>query len=116
MALFPTVAAYLLIKAGPQAWLNRILLSNRALVRIGLISFPLYLWHWPLLTFAEIQQGKTPSTGIRLLMLCLSILLAWLTYRFIEQPIRFGALKKHSKHVVIGLCSTLIAAAAPGAS
>ena len=114
-ALFPTVAAYLLIKAGPQAWLNRILLSNRALVRIGLISFPLYLWHWPLLTFAEIQQGKTPSTGIRLLMLCLSILLAWLTYRFIEQPIRFGALKKHSKHVVIGLCSTLIAAAAAGA-
>ena len=91
-ALFPTLAAYLLIKAGPQAWFNQYVLSNRALVWIGLISFPLYLWHWPLLVFAELHEGKTPSVEIRLVMIAVAIGLAWLTYRFVERPIRFGKL------------------------
>ena len=89
-ALFPTLAAYLLIKAGPQAWFNRVVLSNRVLVWVGLISFPLYLWHWPLLVFAELHEGKTPSVAIRLGMMAAAMLLAWLTYRFVERPIRFG--------------------------
>ena len=50
-----------MIAAGSRAWLNRFVLSNRFLVWIGLISFPLYLWHWPLLSFARIMQNETPS-------------------------------------------------------
>jgi peptidoglycan/LPS O-acetylase OafA/YrhL len=110
-ALFPTVAAYLLIKAGPEAWFNRQVLSNRLLVWVGLISFPLYLWHWPLLVFAELHEGKTPSSSIRLGMIAVAILLAWLTYRFVERPIRFGG---KSAKTPIFLCSVLLATALVG--
>jgi len=47
-ALAPTIGAGLLISAGPRAWINRKLMANRVVVFIGLISYPLYLWHWPL--------------------------------------------------------------------
>ena len=89
-ALLPTLGAVLIISAGSQAWLNRVLLSNRILVWFGLISFPLYLWHWPLLSFARIVESETPSRNIRIAAVVISIALAWLTYKFIEQPIRFS--------------------------
>jgi peptidoglycan/LPS O-acetylase OafA/YrhL len=87
-ALVPVVGAWLLIAAGPHAWINRRLLSNKAMVWFGLISFPLYLWHWPLLSFARIMQSETPSVTIRLGAVLLAILLAWLTYRLIERRVR----------------------------
>src|SRR5258707_3234889 len=49
LALLPTTGACLAIAAGPDAWLNRNLLSNPPMTWVGLISYPLYLWHWPLL-------------------------------------------------------------------
>jgi hypothetical protein len=67
-----------------------VLLSNRVLVWFGLISFPLYLWHWPLLSFARIVENETPARHIRIAAVVISIVLAWLTYKFIEKPIRFG--------------------------
>lgn len=87
-ALLPCGGAVLIISAGPSAWVNRKILSNKMLVWFGLISFPLYLWHWPLLTFARIVEGGVPAAGIRLLLVFLSITLAWLTYEWIEKPIR----------------------------
>jgi hypothetical protein len=89
-ALMPTVGAYLTILAGPSAWLNRAVLSNRVLVWFGLISYPLYLWHWPLLAFARNVSGNTPPLPLRASIVAASIVLAWLTYRLIERPIRFG--------------------------
>lgn len=89
-AAIPVAGAMLLIAAGPKAWINRIVLSNRPAVWFGLISFPLYLWHWPLLAFARIIDGETPSWDVRAIVVVLSILLSWLTFRFIEQTIRFG--------------------------
>lgn len=64
-AVLPTLGAVLIISAGAQAWLNRVVLSNRVLVWFGLISFPLYLWHCPLLSFARIVESQTPSREIR---------------------------------------------------
>lgn len=87
-AIVPVLGATLLIASGKNATINRTLLANRFAVWFGLISFPLYLWHWPLLTFARILQGETPSSAIRLLALLFAIFLAWLTYRFIERPVR----------------------------
>ena len=89
-ALLPTLGAALMIAAGSRAWLNRFVLSNRLLVWIGLISFPLYLWHWPLLSFARIMQNETPSPEIRVAALLLSVVLAWLTFVMLEKPIRHG--------------------------
>lgn len=100
-ALLPTLGTFCLIFAGPTAWFNRLVLSNRLLVWVGLISFPLYLWHWPLLTFSRIVESQTPSPLFRLCALALSVLLAWLTYRLIEKPIRTG---ENSRFKIATLC------------
>jgi peptidoglycan/LPS O-acetylase OafA/YrhL len=88
--LLPTVGTALVISA-PQAWINRTLLSVRPLVFIGLISYPLYLWHWVLLTFARIANfdDDLPRSW-RLAAVLVSGVLAWLTYRWVEKPIRFS--------------------------
>src|SRR5215475_399579 len=52
-ALPPVLGAFFIIGAGPQAWLNRAMLANPKLVFVGLISYPLYLWHWPILVIAR---------------------------------------------------------------
>jgi hypothetical protein len=90
-ALVPVLGAMLLILAGPRAWFNRVVLASRPAVAVGLISYPLYLWHWPLLSFARIVEGGTPAAGIRAGAVVLAFVLAWATYRFVEKPIRFGA-------------------------
>jgi peptidoglycan/LPS O-acetylase OafA/YrhL len=87
-AILPTAGAALIIAAGPFAWINKTLLSSRTMVWFGLISFPLYLWHWPLLTFARIMHSDTPSASVRIAAVIASVLLAWLTYRLVERPIR----------------------------
>jgi len=87
-AVVPVLGSVLLIVAGPGAWVNRRLLSNRLLVGFGLISFPLYLWHWPLLAFARIVKDDLPDAGIRLAIVALSVALAMLTYRLLEKRIR----------------------------
>ncbi len=90
-ALFPVTGTYLLILAGPEAWLNRWALSNKVLVWFGLISYPLYLWHWPLLTFARLHFGNVaPPPQLVLALVAASVVLAWLTYQLVEKPIRFG--------------------------
>lgn len=89
-AVIPVLGALLIILAGPEAWINRKILSNKIAVWFGLISFPLYLWHWPLLSFARIVESEVLSRNIRIAVVVLSILLAWLTYKLIERPLRFG--------------------------
>ncbi len=86
----PVMGTALLLAAGPATTINRVLLSNRLMVTIGLISYPLYLWHWPLLSFAENIRGYDLSKLERLLIVLPAFPLAWLTYRFVERPIRFG--------------------------
>lgn len=102
-AVIPVLGAVLIILAGPKAWINQKVLSNRVVVWFGLISFPLYLWHWPILSFAHIVEGGTPSRNIRILVVVLSILLAWLTYRLVERPLRFGKTSKVKVAVLIVL-------------
>jgi peptidoglycan/LPS O-acetylase OafA/YrhL len=89
-ALMPVIGALLLIYAGPGALFNKVLFSNPAMVWVGAISYPLYLWHWPALAFARIVEGATPSVSIRLGAVVLSVFLAWVTFVFIEKPLRFG--------------------------
>lgn len=103
-ALLPTTGAFLLISAGPDAWLNRKVLAHPAFVFVGLISYPLYLWHWPLLSFARIIESDTPSAGVRVAAVVMSIALAWLTYRLVEKPIRASR--------VFAVPATLVAAMA----
>jgi peptidoglycan/LPS O-acetylase OafA/YrhL len=85
-ALPPVIGTMLMIAAGPHATINRYVLSNPVVVSVGLISYPLYLWHWPVLVFWRTATGgKSPDVVLYLLAV---VLLSWLTYRFIELPIR----------------------------
>lgn len=90
LALLPCVGTALVIYAGPSAWLNRVVLSNKAVVAVGLISYPLYLWHWPILTIPRVIEGTELQSEMKLFLLAVSLVLAWATYQYIEKPIRFG--------------------------
>ena len=92
--LLPTIGAFLLISAGSASWFNRHILSNRMMVWVGLISYPLYLWHWPLFSFTNILSGSKPPQFVVMCAVALSFLLAWLTYLFIERPARTSPSKK----------------------
>ena len=111
-ALVPVLGAIMIILAGPKAWLNRKILSNKIIVWFGLISFPLYLWHWPLLSFGRIFYFDTPPLKFRFVAVLLSIGLAWVTMKFIERPLRFG---NRTSLKVFSLSSALIALAFAGA-
>lgn len=106
-AMLPVGGTALFIFAGPQAWINRFIFSSKPMVGIGLISYPLYLWHWPLLSFAHITEMGAPSVYFRLGAVLLAFVLAYMTYVFVEKPIRFGAKKKRS--TVFLVCAVSLA-------
>lgn len=90
-ALMPTVGAFLIINAGPDTWLSRHFLSKPKMVWMGLISYPLYLWHWPIFSFIHIVIFKEKiNPAIFVLAIVFSIFFAWITYHFIEKKIRYS--------------------------
>ena len=104
-ALLPVFATMLLISAGGSL-INRTLLSSPLAVWIGIISYPLYLWHYPLLAFGRIINGGSILTEITIIICLVAILLSYLTYRFIERPIRR---QKNSRKTIIVLIAAMIA-------
>lgn len=86
-ALLPVMGAVLIILA-PNSALNRVLLSSRPMVLIGLVSYPLYLWHWPLLSYLAILRNGVPNVLEIWATVAVAFVLAWLTFRFVEIPLR----------------------------
>ncbi|MCA6107667.1 acyltransferase family protein [Bradyrhizobium cenepequi] len=107
-AALPVAGSVLLLSA-PTARLNRAVLASRPMVWIGLISYPLYLWHWPLLVFFALIKFSPLTLLERGLILLLSVLLAWATYRYIEKPLRFGGYRPR-KLIALGASMVLLAA------
>ena len=103
-SLLPTLGAALLIFANDDAVINRSLLSWKLMTFIGLISYSLYLWHWPLIAYLTIVMPKAPQWyyGIALLM---SFPISVLVYSLIENPIRRI---KSKTFIVYGLIFTLV--------
>jgi peptidoglycan/LPS O-acetylase OafA/YrhL len=105
-ALIPTIGTSFLILAGPHTAINR-LLAAKPIVAVGLISYPLYLWHWPFLSFIHIAGVRLTSI-VTAAIIGLTVLLAWLTYRFVELPIRHGTVSPSLRqHIPAGLAILL---------
>jgi peptidoglycan/LPS O-acetylase OafA/YrhL len=98
--LFPVIGSMLIISAPKLSLINRTIFSNRLLVWIGLISYPLYLWHWPLLSLSRIIEGHPLSNTVKFLLIILSIILSALTYYLIEKPIRFTLQNKLKEYIL----------------
>lgn len=106
-AVLPVLGAVLLIYAGPDAWVNRVFLASRAMVFVGLISYPLYLWHWPLLSFLMLAE-QNPPIFMRLAAVFIAFIAAWLTYQFVEKPLRFGE-NGNMKVIILSVVLTAVA-------
>jgi len=92
VALLPTLSACALIIGGHIWEDNPVakMLSSAPMVAIGLMSYSWYLWHWPLLAIARTVTLGSVDT-VRDAAICLLALgLAWLTYRYVENPLRYG--------------------------
>ena len=88
LALMPVLSTAALIAVGRHSTAIRNLLSHRAIVWFGLISYPLYLIHWPILSFWKIVTLETPSPLVGLAILLASTVIASLIYLAVERPIR----------------------------
>jgi peptidoglycan/LPS O-acetylase OafA/YrhL len=86
-ALLPCLGAAAIIYGARTTMVARIL-SNRLPVGIGLISYSLYLWHWPLLSFVSMEMDGEPTQFLRAWAVIGSFVLAILSYRLVEQPFR----------------------------
>lgn len=86
IVLLPTIGTCLIIFSGPNSIINRIIFSNRILIWIGLISYPLYLWHWPILVFYKLSTNSySINTTERASIVVISFCLAIITHFFIER-------------------------------
>ena len=110
-ALLPTLGTALLISGGADSWVNRRVLSAAPMVWCGLISYPLYLWHWPLLSFVHIVYGRL-STEPAIACVLASVILATLTFRFMEGPFRK---RRAGSRAALGLLAAMVGVMALGA-
>ena len=104
-ALLPTTGCALVIASPGSTWATT-LLRNPVAGFVGAISYPLYLWHWPLFAFARGTPGVFPIPTVMLALGALAFLLAALTWRFIERPLD-GPFRAHRNAVALGLVGIL---------
>lgn len=113
-AWLPISGTALVIAAGPDAWLNARVLSLRPVVYIGLVSYPLYLWHWPILAYGRIMMGEDFG-GVALLPAAgLAFVLSVVTYHGLETPLRRKASVQRGRRIAATLLVLLALVAAAG--
>ena len=109
-ALVPVGGTLLVMEAGRGAWVNRKVLSHPAVVWVGLISYPLYLFHWPALSFVHIVKGEIPKPVYLFDALAVALLLTLATYYLVEKPLRHN----RSRWVLPSLIAAFLACAISG--
>ena len=94
-ALIPTIATLFLLYAGQHEglWITRVLSLSIARF-FGKISYSLYLWHWPLIVFYKLEFSPNPSALERYILIVACVLLAYVSWRFVEQPFRHVSIEK----------------------
>ncbi|MHB9878522.1 acyltransferase family protein [Pacificimonas sp. ICDLI1SI03] len=97
-------AVLVIIFGGEEGFAGRIL-SNRLTVGIGLISYSAYLWHQPVLVFSRLGFGQSLSSSTIFVLSMMSLPLAWLSWRYIEQPFRNASWSQFQVYF-IAFCAT----------
>ncbi len=111
LALVPVGGAVLVLVFGRSGTLVARGLSVAPMVWIGLISYSAYLWHQPIFALARIKLLERPSGAVMILLVILSLLLAALSWRFVEQPFRGRAgQRRFSRSAVFGLSGASLVA------
>jgi peptidoglycan/LPS O-acetylase OafA/YrhL len=110
LALVPTIGSALLVASPGTGGVTSYVTAKGPIVAIGRISYPLYLWHWPLLVLAEAFKFNPLTDLERSLVVALSFILAALTYQW-EKPIRFGA---SGRAKIASLAAGMVAVAVAG--
>lgn len=105
-ATLPVIGTVMVIAAGKSAIVNRAV-GLKPFTLIGLISYPLYLWHWPLLSFAHIIEGEAAPREMRVGLIGATFALAASTYYFIEKPLRFGRFSKSTVPITAAILAML---------
>lgn len=88
LALAPTLGAFSLLASSGNSLINKYILNSKPFIFIGLISYPLYLWHWPIISFLRIIEVNGLERAHKIFAALLSLILAWLTFKYIERPLR----------------------------
>lgn len=85
------------------------ILTHRSFVWIGLISYSLYLWHWPILTFLRIGRAEVslPLT-VGLIAVAVSVAISWMSYRYIEGPFRARSPHGFTRNAIFSLSGTML--------
>jgi peptidoglycan/LPS O-acetylase OafA/YrhL len=106
--LLPTVGTSVLLCAGPANRMSRWVLGFRPLVALGLVSYPLYLWHWPLLVFSQEMMDHPSSAWVRSGVLGVALGLATVTYLWIERPVRKGKASLSKVALLVGVMLVIL--------
>ncbi len=86
--LLPCIGAALLIYTGKYSGHANRVLSLSPIAFIGLISYSLYLWHWPLIAFLN-YFNIALTYKVDIIIICLSFIISVITWKFVEQPFRY---------------------------
>ena len=104
--LLPVLGTVCIIGASPVSYINRYLLSASPLRFVGLISYPWYLWHWPVWIACKVAQTDEPDNWDRGMVALVSFVLAALTMWLVEKPIRSSKISLKMRATT--LCGGLI--------
>lgn len=109
-ALVPTVGASLIILFATQHTYIGKALGSRPLVGVGVVSYSAYLWHQPLFAFARQSHLEAPSKNLLASLAALSLLLAFISHKYVETPFRKKGLftRKHVFGYSLAALSALI--------
>lgn len=111
-ALLPALGAAALIVGGGRGGPVRALLTWRPVRFIGRISYSLYLWHWPILVLPALALGEALPLSIRIALGCVSVLVAYGSWRVIEEPFRRGRFWTRRPRLVLATALTTATAVA----
>lgn len=112
-AIPPVVGAMAIIYVGANGLASTVssFLANRVFVWVGLISYSLYLWHWPILSFLRIGRAEVSlPLSLSVIAVVASVVVAWASYRFVEHPFRARPPKGFGQSTVFALSGVMLLA------